>query len=110
MIDPATRPLNEGEIRMPDGNILTKESAKEFLVKGVADEFRRARKEGAYQTSDWIRFASEKVVEKLFELDAYFEQMLEINKQLAKAAKSWKPGVREVAKKIINVKSDEQKS
>ena len=110
MLDPKDMPLAEGEVKFPDGNRLTKEQAKEFLIKGVADEFRRARKEGAYQTSDWIRFASEKVVEKLFELDNFFEQMLEINQQLVKAAKSWKPSVRNAAKKIINTKSDEQKS
>ena len=88
---------------MPDGTILTKEGAKESLVKGVADEFRRARKEGAYNTPDWIRAASEKVVEKLFELDNYFEQMLTIQKAIADSVSK-----KSIIKKIINPKSDEK--
>lgn len=79
-----TRPLEEGEIQTPDGTRITKEEMKEQLVKGVADEFRRARKEEAYQAPDWIRAASERVVEKLFELDAYFDQMLALQEMMAK--------------------------
>lgn len=74
------------QLRMPDGHVLTKEQMKEGLVKGVADEFRKARNDG-YRTSDWIKSAAEKVVDHLFEMDAYFDQMLELQKVIAGKSK-----------------------
>lgn len=91
------------QLRMPDGRVLTKEQMKEGLVKGVADEFRKARSDG-YRTQDWIKYAAEKVVDHLFEIDAYFDQMLELQKVIAgkgkgnKLTQIFKPKQDETAK------------
>src|SRR3990167_6133970 len=76
-------PLKENEVRLPDGNVVTKESIRAGLVDGVAATFRAARK-SAYSSKDWIRAASEQVVDHLFEVDAFFDQMLEVQKRMAK--------------------------
>ncbi len=68
-------------LQMPDGHKLTKEQMKEGLVRSVADEFRKARNDG-YRTGDWIKYASEKVVDHLFEMDKYFDDMMDIQKKI----------------------------
>lgn len=95
--------LDTETMSMPDGNLLTKDQAKEMLIMGVADEFRRARN-GAYSSGDWVREAAEKVVEKLFNLDAYFEHMLQLQAAIAKKA-----GVkRAIIKKILKENGHEE--
>ena len=76
----------EETVKLPNGEVVTKRSIKKGLIAGVAKTFRDARKKFS-SSEDWIKKASKKVVDHLMEIDAYFDQMLELQKGVDKGLK-----------------------
>lgn len=66
-------------VKLPNGDIVTRQSIKDGLVAGATKAFRGARKK--YSSSeDWIKMGAKSVIDNLMDADEFFDKMLEMQK------------------------------
>ena len=75
-----TEEKSEPKIILPTGQTMSKNSIRKGLVDAVEEEFRKHRQDG-YRQGNWVRYCAEKVVDRLTNIDAFFDAMLEAQKK-----------------------------
>lgn len=67
-------------ITMPDGQKLTRRTARENSITQIADVFRKGRKAAMGHSADWIREAATEVTDQVVGLMTWMEQMVSLQK------------------------------